>query len=412
MSKMIAYLVAICYKISFAFGTVQPAHLEIISLQAHGPAQEHTLRHIGMRTDEFDYELPKQLIAQVPKKERSGSRLLVLNRCDGTIEHSFFRDIHCYLRQGDVLVLNDTRVIPARLKARKQTGGLVHILLVERIDACTWSCLVEGIKKTADKVDVQIGSALAQVSCRDDFWQIHFVGVTADEVIGRYGTAPLPHYIKRGEEGAEALDAERYQTVYAESLGSIAAPTAGLHFTPELLNVISAMGVTIAKVTLHIGVGTFFLVKKEHIEEHSMHREYFSVKREIAELIRDGRRRGGRVFAVGTSAVRTLETLEQNCNGTAGMHDVAGNGDCNRSNNGHESGSDNGKLQGYTDLFIYPDYCFAAVDALITNFHVPRSTPLLLVSAFAGKENILKAYREALALSYRFYSYGDAMLIL
>ena len=365
-----------------------------------------------MRTDEFDYELPKQLIAQVPEKERSGSRLLVLDRCDGAIEHVFFRDIHRYLRQGDVLVLNDTRVIPARLKARKPTGGLISILLVERIDAYRRSCLVEGVKKTACEVDLRIDSVPAQLSRQDDFWQIRFEGTTSDEVMARYGTVPLPRYIKRDEGHSNAHDDERYQTVYAESRGSIAAPTAGLHFTPQLLDAISAVGVAIAKITLHIGVGTFSLVKKGHVEEHSMHREYFSVKREIAELIRDGRKRGGRVFAVGTSAVRTLETVEQNCNGAAGIYGVARNGVWNGSNNGHESGCGNGRLQVYTDLFIYPGYCFAAVDALVTNFHLPRSTPLLLVSAFAGKENILKAYREALALSYRFYSYGDAMLIL
>jgi S-adenosylmethionine:tRNA ribosyltransferase-isomerase len=276
------------------------------------------------------------------------------------------------------------------------------MLLVEKIDEHRWSCLVDGAKRASDRLDVEIDDAQARLERRGQVWNIDFLGVSADEVIARHGTMPLPHYIKRGENGMGALDAERYQTVYAERDGSIAAPTAGLHFTEELLDRISKMGVTIVKITLHIGVGTFFLVKKELVEEHRMHREYFSVEHGIPELLCRAKRKGGRILAVGTSAVRTLETLSA------------------RSQNGPGDGSDNAygghmdlsALQGYTELFIHPGYRFTAIDGMITNFHLPRSTPLLLVCAFAGKENTFEAYRQAMARSYRFYSYGDAMLIL
>ncbi|HME42676.1 MAG TPA: tRNA preQ1(34) S-adenosylmethionine ribosyltransferase-isomerase QueA [Syntrophorhabdales bacterium] len=375
-----------------------------------------------MRTEEFDYELPHQLIAQVPETERSASRLLVLHRQNGTIEHAFFRDITRYLKKGDMLVLNDTKVLPGRLKGKKATGGLVDLLLVEKIDEHRWSCLVGGAKRTSDLLDVQIDDVQVRLERKEDFWQVDFLDASAEEIMARHGTMPLPHYIKRGENGVGVLDAERYQTVYAEKEGSIAAPTAGLHFTEALLDRISLMGVTIVKITLHIGVGTFFLVKKEHVEEHRMHREYFSVQRHVLELIREAKARGGRVLAVGTSAVRTLETLgSRNYSDTGGSSgNGAVDGPCHgaRTGSGNNGGSDNGghigpgTIEDYTDLFIRPGYRFASVDGMITNFHLPRSTPLLLVCAFAGKENIFGAYRQAMALSYRFYSYGDAMLIL
>jgi len=359
-----------------------------------------------MRTDEFDYVLPKELIAQAPEKERSASRLLVLHRQNGTIEHAFFNNITQYLRKGDLLVLNDTKVLPARLKGKKATGGFVGVLLVEKIDEHRWSCLVDGVKRASDMLDVQIDDVQARLERKEDFWQVDFLDALTDEVMTRHGTMPLPRYIKRGENGTGHLDEERYQTVYAERQGSIAAPTAGLHFTEELLDRVSAMGVTVVKITLHIGVGTFFLVKKERVEEHRMHREYFSVERHILELVRDAKARDTRVLAVGTSAVRTLETLgAYTCSDT---RDNCGNGSCN----GAHSGLSSGTVDGYTDLFIHPGYRFTGVDGMITNFHLPRSTPLLLVCAFAGKENIFEAYRQAMALSYRFYSYGDAMLIL
>ena len=375
-----------------------------------------------MRTEEFDYELPHRLIAQVPEKERSASRLLVLHRQNGTIEHAFFRDITRYLKKGDMLVLNDTKVLPGRLKGKKATGGLVDLLLVGKIDEHRWSCLVRGAKRTSDLLDVQIDDVQVRLQRKEDFWQVDFLDASADEIMARHGTMPLPHYIKRGENGVGVLDAERYQTVYAEKEGSIAAPTAGLHFTEALLDRISLMGVAIVKITLHIGVGTFFLVKKEHVEEHRMHGEYFSVQRHVLELIREAKARGGRVLAVGTSAVRTLETLGSRNYSDTG--DRSGNGavdgPCHgaRIGSGNNGGSDNGghigpgTIEGYTDLFIRPGYRFTSVASMITNFHLPRSTPLLLVCAFAGKENIFGAYRQAMALSYRFYSYGDAMLIL
>ncbi len=341
---------------------------------------------MGLKTEEFDYPLPKEFVAQHPETDRASSRLLVLRRQDGAVEHRSFRDIVDYLRAGDVLVINDTRVLPARLKGKKSTGGLVDILLVERINQHRWSCLVDGAKRGSDALDVVIGDTPVQLTRRGQFWQIDFLGASADEVMARNGIMPLPHYIKREGNGKGSLDAECYQTVYARELGSIAAPTAGLHFTDDLLDRIRLMGVTVLKITLHIGVGTFFLVKKECVEDHRMHREYYKVRPDTGGLLRDAKARGGRVFAVGTSATRTLETL------------FAQNG--------------NAVHEGYTELFIHPGFRFKVVDGLITNFHLPRSTPLLLVCAFAGRETIFEAYRQAMAFNYRFYSYGDAMLIV
>ena len=349
------------------------------------------------------------MIAQAPEKERSASRLLALHRHDGAIEHASFADITRYLREGDVLVLNDTKVLPARLKGNKPTGGLVDMLLVEKIDEHRWSCLVDGAKKAVDKLDVKVGDIQVRLERKGQFWNVDFLDASADEVMATHGTMPLPHYIKRGENGMGALDAERYQTVYAETRGSIAAPTAGLHFTEELLDRISMMGVTVVKITLHIGVGTFFLVKKEHVEEHRMHREYFSVKPDIPELLRHAKARGGRVLAVGTSAARTLETLSAcDYNGTTGRQ---------RSMRWplqwlrlavtmawHAPG-----LHGALHPPWLPVHGGRRHDHQFPSAQIDAA---LLVCAFAGKENIFEAYRQAMALSYRFYSYGDAMLIL
>jgi S-adenosylmethionine:tRNA ribosyltransferase-isomerase len=341
---------------------------------------------MGLKTEAFDYPLPKEFIAQHPETDRAGSRMLVLRRNDGSMEHRRFSDIVEFLKPHDVVVINDTKVLPARLKGRKPTGGLLDILLVEKIDGERWTCLVDGAKRGSAALDAWIGEVPVRLEREDGFWRIDFLGASPDEVMASHGVMPLPHYIRRGENGHKAIDVERYQTIYAEKLGSIAAPTAGLHFTEGLLDRIRLMGVTVLKITLHIGVGTFFLVKTEQVEEHRMHREYYKVEPELTARLRDAKARGGRVFAVGTSATRTLETLF--------------------SQNG------NGSHEGYTELFIHPGYVFRAVDGLITNFHLPRSTPLLLVCAFAGRENIFEAYRQAMALSYRFYSYGDAMLVL
>ncbi len=338
-----------------------------------------------MRTEAFDYSLPRELIAQHPEGERSSSRLLVLNRRDGRIEHRQFKDITDYLRENDLLVVNDTKVMPARIMAKKATGGNVEVLLTEKIDEKRWSCLVSGVKRSTGGTEVRIGEIAARVSPGLPFWTVEFADAAdAGRAMATYGTMPLPHYIKRGN-GTEAEDYERYQTVYACREGSIAAPTAGLHFDDELMARIAAMGIAIVRVTLHIGVGTFFLIKSERVEDHTMHGEHYSLTPEALQRIRETKEKGGRVIAVGTSAVRTLESA---------------------------CASENGRsLAGCTTLFIYPGYRFTTVDAMITNFHLPRSTPLMLVCAFAGKDAIDGAYREAIDRQYRFYSYGDAMFV-
>lgn len=345
---------------------------------------------MSMRIEDFDYSLPKELIAQHPEKERASSRLLVLNRKEGTIEHKKFSCIADYLVEGDVLVLNDSRVFPARIKAVKETGGAVDILLVERKSPSRWRCLAKGAKKGVKQFRVSIGPWYGELSRdgSDGTWEIEFLydGDSFD-IIRKHGVMPLPGYIKR-KEADDPEDFNRYQTVYADPVGSIAAPTAGFHFTEDLLEGIAKKGVHIVKVTLHVGIGTFFLIKTGNVEEHSMHREYYSLSPEIHRTVSLAREQGRRVVACGTSAVRTLETIYR------------------RGHNG------NTPLAGYTDLFIYPGFEFRAVDVLITNFHLPRSTPLLLASAFSGSDRLKRAYREAIERGYRFYSYGDAMLVL
>ena len=338
-----------------------------------------------MRTDEFDYFLPKELIAQEPERERSSSRLLVLGRSDGSIHHRRFIDLTESLREGDLLVMNDTRVIPARIPARKATGGRVEILLIEEIDRKRWHCLVAGVKKGIDETSVVVDDIEVRLLRGEPFWTIETTdGIDVNRLMTDHGVMPLPPYIKR-ENGCNMDDYERYQTIYATHAGSIAAPTAGLHFDEALFERIRLMGVGIAYVTLHIGIGTFFLLKSENVEGHVMHREYYSIPAPSIEAVQKTKERGGRVVAVGTSAVRTLETAF--------------------------SDSKNGRPAGFTELYIYPGYRYRVVDALITNFHLPRSTPLLLVSAFAGIEALMGAYKEAVEQRYRFYSYGDAMFI-
>lgn len=332
----------------------------------------------------FDYSLPKEMIARYPVEERTSSRLLVFHRNSGKIEHRMFRDIFEYFRNGDVLVLNESRVFPARLQAKKETGGTIDILLIDKIGEKRWHCLVTGTKKGTRELAVLIGEEKAKLTRDTDFWTIEFLS-TADDaaLIRRHGQMPLPPYIKRREK--ENIDFDRYQTVYAVPEGSIAAPTAGFHFTEALLENLEQAGVKIVKITLHIGIGTFFLIKKEQIEEHKMHREYYHVAEDAKAYIRQAKAEGRRIVACGTSVVRALETT------------CAGNGHI--------------PLDGYTELFIYPGYEFKIVDAMITNFHLPKSTPLLLVSAFAGRDALLRCYEEAKERGYRFYSYGDAMLI-
>lgn len=339
-----------------------------------------------MKVEDFDYDLPPELIAQVPVEPRDHSRLLVLHRDGGAMEHVHFYDLPRYLRAGDVLVINETRVIPARLFGQKETGGRVEILLLRPLSDRTWEALVRPGRRLkpgarvifSDELAARVvktlpdGNRLLEFDCRGDF----------AELLDRLGRVPLPPYIT-----AELADPERYQTVYGRERGSAAAPTAGLHFTPELLAEIERMGVDIARLTLHVGLGTFRPVKVERVEDHVMHEEYYAVSAAAAERINAARARGGRVIAVGTTSVRTLETVAD------------------------ESGAVHAG-EGWTGIFIYPGYRYRAVDAMITNFHLPKSTLLMLVSAFAGRDLIMTAYREAVAERYRFFSFGDAMLIL
>lgn len=339
-----------------------------------------------MRVEEFDYFLPKEMIAQYPVEERISSRLLVFDRGKGTIEHRHFQDITDYFRRGDLLVLNDSKVFPARLMGKKSSGGAVDILLVEKTAPDRWLCLVKNAKKGTEKLDVSIGDQRATLTKEGPSWAVRFLyDGDSDDIIAQYGKMPLPPYIKRNN-GNGVVDFDRYQTVYARKKGSIAAPTAGFHFSEKLIGDIEKIGVQIVKITLHIGVGTFTLIKDPAVEEHTMHHEYYELDEAIKKLIRQAKDEGRRIVACGTSAVRTLETI------------FSGNGST--------------PLRGNTGLFIYPGYQFKMVDALITNFHLPRSTPLLLASAFAGRDALMRCYEEAKEKGYRFYSYGDSMLIV
>lgn len=339
-----------------------------------------------MKVAEFDYHLPERLIAQTPVEPRDAARLLVLHRDSGVIEHRVFREIGEYLNPGDCLVVNDTRVIPARLLGQKPTGGEVEVFLLRPIDATRWEALVRPGKRFRVGAQVTFGDGALTGRAVDttpdggriiEFsWEGDF-----DSVLGRVGQVPLPPYIT-----APLTDAERYQTVYSAARGSVAAPTAGLHFTPTLLDALGQAGVSLARLTLHVGLGTFRPVKVDEVEEHVMHSEYYEVSEAAAETINRTRRDGGRIIAVGTTSCRTLETMGR----TGGV--AAG--------------------RGWTDIFIYPGYQFTVVDALLTNFHLPRSTLLMLVSALAGRDLIMAAYREAIAREYRFFSFGDAMLIV
>ncbi|HHW73490.1 MAG TPA: tRNA preQ1(34) S-adenosylmethionine ribosyltransferase-isomerase QueA [Firmicutes bacterium] len=340
-----------------------------------------------MRVDEFDFELPAELIAQKPLEARDASRLLVVHREDGRREDRHFSDIVEYLEPGDVLVVNDSRVLPARLWGRnKQRSGPVEILLLRPYGEGLWEVLVRPGKKAKPGAEIEFSPRL---SCRvmettasgGRLVRFEFEG-DFDAILTELGETPLPPYIHEKLD-----DPERYQTVYAKHSGSVAAPTAGLHFTPELLAAIRSRGVAVAPLTLHVGLGTFRPVQAENVEDHVMHEEFFELSPESADLINTRRAAGGRVVAVGTTSVRVLET----------------------------AAGDNGTVQpgsGWTSIFIYPGYQFKAVDALVTNFHLPKSSLLMLVSAFAGRETIMRAYEHAIAERYRFFSFGDSMLLL
>jgi S-adenosylmethionine:tRNA ribosyltransferase-isomerase len=347
-----------------------------------------------MNVAEFDYELPTELIAQRPAPHRDRSRLLVLDRRTGALDHRQFDELAELLRPGDLLVVNDTRVVPARLAGRKPTGGRVEALLVERLEGAgchgVWRCLLKASRAPTAGTALEFGKGLrAEVLDREGGeWVVRLECAEGrlEDVLERVGQAPLPPYIRRGEEGPDDGDRERYQTVYARHPGAIAAPTAGLHFTDELLDRVRAAGIQQVSLTLHVGLGTFQPVSVERVEDHTMHEEWLELSAQAAAAVAAARTRGGRVVAVGTTVVRALEACA-----TGGGLVTPQRGECG--------------------LFIYPGFHFGVVDAMITNFHLPRSTLLMLVSAFAGRARTLAAYREAVASRYRFYSYGDAMLI-
>lgn len=338
-------------------------------------------------TKDFYYDLPEERIAQTPLEDRTSSKLLVLDRETGEIEHKHFRDILEYLKPGDCLVMNNTRVIPARLYGSKEgTGGKIEFLLLKRISLDDWEVILKPGKKAKPGARFIFGDGILKAEVLEiiedgkRIVRFEYDGVW-EEILDRLGEMPLPPYIKE-----KLTDRERYQTVYSKIEGSAAAPTAGLHFTTELLKKVKDAGVSIAELTLHVGLGTFRPVSVENAEEHIMHTEYYEVSKESAELINRTRQNGGRIIAVGTTSVRTLETVAK----------------------------ENGEMCeqcGDTNIFIYPGYKFKAVDGLITNFHLPESTLLMLVSALAGKENILNAYKTAIDMEYRFFSFGDAMFI-
>ena len=339
-----------------------------------------------MKTGDFNYDLPQELIAQTPLDRRDASRLMLLDKATGAIEHHHFNELPGFIQPGDVLVLNDSRVIPARLLGHRETGGAAELLLLNEKDDGRWECLARPGKrlKVGSKVIFGNGDLIGIIDeVMDDGNRIvrfEYEGIFL-EVLERLGKMPLPPYIKE-----ELKDNERYQTVYSRNLGSAAAPTAGLHFTKEILAELESKGVEICYLTLHVGLGTFRPVKEEEIEDHQMHEEYCIVTPEVAEKVTRAKREGRRIISCGTTSCRTLEAL---CEEDGTLREYSG----------------------YINIFIYPGYRFKCVDALITNFHLPESTLIMLVSAIAGRENVLNAYKEAVKLRYRFFSFGDAMFI-
>ena len=340
-----------------------------------------------MNVKDFNFDLPQELIAQDPLEDRSSSRLLVLDKKTGKTQHRIFKDIVEYLRSGDCLVINDTKVIPARLfGVKKDTGAKIEVLLLKRRENDIWETLVKPGKKAKPGTVIDFGDGILTgtvIETVDDgnrLIQFSYEGIF-EEILDRLGQMPLPPYIHE-----KLKDKERYQTVYSHELGSAAAPTAGLHFTDELLEKIKAKGIKIGYVTLHVGLGTFRPVKVDDVTTHKMHSEHYEVPEETAKLIEETKKNGKRVIAVGTTSCRTLESVAK----------------------------EYGKVvpcEGWTDIFIYPGYKFKILDALITNFHLPESTLIMLVSAFAGREHVLAAYEEAVRERYRFFSFGDAMFI-
>lgn len=340
-----------------------------------------------MKLEEFDYNLPEELIAQVPIAKRDESRLMVLHRDSKRVEHKTFRDVIDYLKPGDCLVRNNTKVIPARLYGKKETGANVEFVLLNQIEGDIWESIVRPGNKLKPGTKVEFGDGLLKATILDIMdggtrkVKFEYEGIF-NEILDKIGLMPLPPYIHESLK-----EKDRYQTVYAKYNGSAAAPTAGLHFTPELLNRIEEKGIKIANVTLHVGIGTFRPVKEENIEEHKMHTEHFYIKQEDVDKINETKKAGGRVIAVGTTSCRVLETIASEETGLVEA------------------------TEGDTGIYIYPGYKFKCIDGLITNFHLPKSTLLMLVSALAGREFVLDAYNEAVKEKYRFFSFGDAMLI-
>lgn len=340
-----------------------------------------------MKVEDFNYNLPEELIAQTPLEKRDASRLLVLDKKTGTIEHRHFKDIIDYLEKGDTLVLNDTKVLPARLIGQKEeTFAIIEILLLKNTSGDNWECLVKPARRVKVGTIVNFGNGKLKAECIAvgeegiRHFKLLYSGILM-EILEELGSMPLPPYIHE-----KLTDQSRYQTVYAKEVGSAAAPTAGLHFTKALLKQIADKGINIAYITLHVGLGTFRPVSVDTIEEHEMHSEYFSMTKEVADLLNQTKKSGKRIIAVGTTSTRTLETIMTKYNTFK-------------------------ECSGWTNIFIYPGYKFKGIDCLSTNFHLPKSTLVMLVSALAGRENILNAYNEAVKEKYRFFSFGDAMFI-
>ena len=339
-----------------------------------------------MRTDDFDYYLPEELIAQTPIEKRDTSRLMVLDKNTGNIEHKHFYDIIDYLNKGDVLVVNDSKVIPARIiGVKNETGAVIELLMLKNIKEDVWECLTRPAKRVNVGTIIKFSDKLS-AECIGVFdegirhFKFIYSGILM-EILDELGEMPLPPYIHEKLE-----DKNRYQTVYAKNIGSAAAPTAGLHFTNELITKIKAKGVLFVPITLHVGLGTFRPVNVEDVTKHKMHSEYYEMSKEVADILNTAKKNGNKIISVGTTSTRTLETIY------------------NKYNTFKE-------CSGFTDIFIYPGYEFKAINSLITNFHLPKSTLIMLVSALAGKENILNAYKIAVEDKYRFFSFGDAMFI-
>ncbi len=342
-----------------------------------------------LKVDLFDFHLPEELIAQTPLEQRDASRLMVLNKETGNVKHHMFHDLLDYVQEGDCLVLNDTRVLPARLFGTKEdTGANIEVLLLKQTQGDTWETLVKPAKRVKEGTVISFGDGRLTAVCKETsdqggrLLEFNYEGIFY-EVLEQLGEMPLPPYIKERLD-----DQERYQTVFAREQGSAAAPTAGLHFTEKMLEQLKEKGVHIAFLTLHVGLGTFRPVSVDDLEEHDMHSEFYQVSEGTAALLNSVRQKGGRIISVGTTSTRTLETIATEHNGKF----VASSG--------------------WTNIFIFPGYEFKAIDGMITNFHLPKSTLIMLVSALAGRENVISAYEQAVAEKYRFFSFGDAMLIL